>query len=295
MAYYDTASKYGNYRFVTLKDIINNFNMMYVGEDKLITRASRVDILFHAKRGLAELSYDVLKSFKAQEVVVPNTLSIPLPHDYVNYRAVTLVGTDGIEKNLYPTGKTSNPFKVLQQADGSYELTADDPETPEVVEPIGELQEDPNGSTLHDNWKSRTYADFDNDDSTENYFIDADGRRYGLDPQHAHQHGSFFIEYGKGTMHFGSRLAGETIVLHYVSDGLGDESEMVVHKFAEEAIYKYIAHAVLATRANTPEYQIARFKKEMSAAKRNAKLRMSNLKIAELAQVMRNQSKWIKH
>lgn len=294
MAYYDTASKYGNYRFVTLKDIINNFNMMYVGEDKLITRASRVDILFHAKRGLAELSYDVLKSFKAQEVVVPNTLSIPLPHDYVNYRAVTLVGTDGIEKNLYPTGKTSNPFKVLQQADGSYELTADDPETPEVVEPIGELQEDPNGSTLHDNWKSRTYADFDNDDSTENYFIDADGRRYGLDPQHAHQHGSFFIDYGKGTMHFGSRLAGETIVLHYVSDGLGDESEMVVHKFAEEAIYKWISHGILSSKSNVPEGLVQRVKKERFAEVRKAKIRLSNIKMEEFTQILKGKSKPIK-
>jgi hypothetical protein len=294
MAYYDTASKYGNYRFVTLKDIINNFNMMYVGEDKLITRASRVDILFHAKRGLAELSYDVLKSFKAQEVVVPNTLSIPLPHDYVNYRAVTLVGTDGIEKNLYPTGKTSNPFKVLQRADGSYELTEDDPTTPEVVEPIGELQEDPNGSTLHDNWKSRTYADFDNDDSTENYFIDADGRRYGLDPQHAHQHGSFFIDYGKGTMHFGSRLAGETIVLHYVSDGLGDESEMVVHKFAEEAMYKWISHGILSSKSNVPEGLVQRVKKERFAEVRKAKIRLSNIKMEEFTQILKGKSKPIK-
>jgi hypothetical protein len=294
MAYYDTASNYGNYRFVTLKDIINNFNMMYVGEDKLITRASRVDILFHAKRGLAELSYDVLKSFKAQEVVVPNTLSIPLPHDYVNYRAVTLVGTDGIEKNLYPTGKTSNPFKVLQNADGSYDLTVDDPATPEVVEPIGELQEDPNGSTLHDNWKTRTYADFDNDDSTENYFIDADGRRYGLDPQHAHQHGSFFIDYGKGTMHFGSRLAGETIVLHYVSDGLGDESEMVVHKFAEEAIYKWISHGILSSKSNVPEGLVQRVKKERFAEVRKAKIRLSNIKMEEFTQILKGKSKPIK-
>ena len=70
---------------------------------------------------------------------------------------------------------------------------------------------------------------------------------------------------------------------------------MQVHKFAEEAMYKYIAHAVLSTRANTQEYIINRFKREAFAAKRVAKLRMSNLKIAELAQVMRNQSKWIKH
>lgn len=293
MAYYDTASKYGNYRFVTLKDIINNFNMMYVGEDKLITKASRVDVLFHAKRGLAELSYDVLKSFKAQEVVVPNTLSIPLPHDYVNYRAVTLVGTDGIEKNLYPTGKTSNPFKVLQHADGSYELTEDIPDNG-IEEPVGELQENTDGSTLHANWKSRTYADFDNDDSTENYFIDADGRRYGLDPQHAHQHGSFFIDYGKGTMHFGSRLAGETIVLHYVSDGLGDESEMVVHKFAEEAIYKWISHGILSSKSNVPEGLVQRVKKERFAEVRKAKIRLSNIKMEEFTQILKGKSKPIK-
>jgi hypothetical protein len=70
---------------------------------------------------------------------------------------------------------------------------------------------------------------------------------------------------------------------------------MKVHKFAEEAIYKYIIHAIMNTRANVPEYQIARYKKELKAAKRNAKLRLSNIKVAELAQIMRNQSKWIKH
>ncbi len=293
MAYYDTPSGFGNYRFVTLADIINNFNAIYVGEDKLISKASRVDILFHAKRGLAELSYDVLKSFKAQEVVVPNTLSIPLPHDYVNYRAVTLVGSDGIEKNLYPTGKTSNPFKVLQNADGSYELTQDDPDT-EAIEPSGELQENSDGSTLHENWKNRTYPNFDNDDSTDNYFIDADGRRYGLDPQHAHQHGSFFIDYGKGTMHFGSRLAGETIVLHYVSDGLGDESEMVIHKFAEEAIYKWIAYGIVASKSNIPEGVVQRFKKERFAEVRKAKIRLSNIKMEEFTQVLKGKSKPIK-
>ena len=66
-------------------------------------------------------------------------------------------------------------------------------------------------------------------------------------------------------------------------------------KCEREAMYKYMVHAILNTRANVPEYQIARYKKELRAAKRNAKLRLSNLKIAELAQVMRNQSKWIKH
>jgi len=70
---------------------------------------------------------------------------------------------------------------------------------------------------------------------------------------------------------------------------------MIVHKFAEEAMYKCIAHAILATRANTPEYLVNRFKKEKFAAKRVAKLRLSNIKIEELSQILRGKSKQIKH
>ena len=70
---------------------------------------------------------------------------------------------------------------------------------------------------------------------------------------------------------------------------------MVVHKFAEEALYKHIAHAILATRANTQEYLVQRFKKERFAAIRKAKLRLSNIKAEEISQVLRNKSKQIKH
>ena len=83
--------------------------------------------------------------------------------------------------------------------------------------------------------------------------------------------------------------------LKYISDGLGTDEEMVVHTFAEEALYKYMAYAILSTRANTPEYLVSRFKREQSAAKRNAKIRLSNIKIEEITQVMRNKSKIIKH
>ena len=70
---------------------------------------------------------------------------------------------------------------------------------------------------------------------------------------------------------------------------------MRVHKFAEEAMYKHIAYAILSTRINTPEYVIARFKKERFAEIRKAKLRLSNIKLEEITQVFRGKSKWIKH
>ena len=70
---------------------------------------------------------------------------------------------------------------------------------------------------------------------------------------------------------------------------------MQIHKFAEEAMYKYITHAIASTMVAMPEYIINRFRKERRAAMRNAKLRLSNIKIGEIAQVMRGKSKQIKH
>ena len=84
------------------------------------------------------------------------------------------------------------------------------------------------------------------------------------------------------------------MILKYISDGLGTEGEMVVHKFAEEAMYKCIAYAILSTSIYGQQL-VPRFKKEKFAATRQAKLRLSNIKIEELTQLMRGKSKWIKH
>ena len=54
-------------------------------------------------------------------------------------------------------------------------------------------------------------------------------------------------------------------------------------------------HAVLSTRINVPEYQVRRLKKERFAAIRQAKLRLSNIKLEELTQILRGKSKQIKH
>ena len=85
------------------------------------------------------------------------------------------------------------------------------------------------------------------------------------------------------------------MILKYISDGLGTDEEMVVHKFAEEAMYKHIAYAILSTRSNVQEYLVNRFKKEKFAETRKAKLRLSSIKIEELTQILRGKSKQIKH
>jgi hypothetical protein len=72
------GNNFGNYQFVSLTDMINQFMFVYVGEDKIIPKARRVDVAFHAQRALAELSFDTFKSFKAQEIIVPATLQMIL-------------------------------------------------------------------------------------------------------------------------------------------------------------------------------------------------------------------------
>ena len=76
---------YGSYAYITLNDVINNFIVGYIGVGKLISNAKRTDIIFHAKRGLQEFSYDTLKSIKSQELTIPPSLSVAIPQDYVNY------------------------------------------------------------------------------------------------------------------------------------------------------------------------------------------------------------------
>ena len=70
---------------------------------------------------------------------------------------------------------------------------------------------------------------------------------------------------------------------------------MVVHKFAEEAMYKWIAYGCISARIDVPEYVINRYKKEKFAETRKAKLRLSNIKLEEITQILRGKSKQIKH
>jgi len=282
---YYQGSNLGGYQFISLEDVINNFIVAYVGEDKIISKIKRTDVAFHAQRALQELSYDTLKSVKAQEIVLPPSLNMMLPQDYVNYVKVVWTDSSGMEHIIYPEAKSSNPTDVTQDANGDYTFDGSQ-----------NLITD-NDSSTWQNYKTTTpnenlQNDYDYDDDRFDMNI---GQRYGLQSDRAQVNGFFYIDENTGLIHFSSNLSGKTIVLKYISDSLGTEGEMQVHKFAEEAMYKWIAHAILATRANTQEFLVARFKRERFAAVRTAKLRLSNLKIEELTQALRGKSKHIKH
>ncbi len=279
------TEQYGGYQYVSVEDLINNFMVSYVGEDKIIDRVKKADIAFHAQRGIQELSYDTLKSTKSQEIEIPPSLTMVLPQDFVNYVKLTWKDNSGIEHVIYPTRNTSNPLAILQDSEYKY-----------IYDNNGNLQRSLNSLTW-DNYSSGVdYSTEENDRQTMDVSnVHVSGKRFGITPEYAQSNGSFFIDNLKGVIYFSSNISSKIVTLKYISDGLGTDSEMVVHKFAEEAMYKYMAYAVLASKAKTPEYIVNRFKKERFAAVRKAKLRLSNIKAEELTQIMRNKSKQIKH
>ena len=428
--YYD-GGDFGGYQFISLRNIIVNFTIAYVGEGKIIPKIRRTDIAFHAQRAIQELSFDTFKSIKSQEITLPPSNTMVLPQDYVNYTKICCVDGNGIERPLYPTRHTSNPTPILQNTDGDYSLTAvgtlidtdativldneyaniqvgmivSGPNIPNnatviatsnvndittieisanvtysgtetlaftnsdgslileeqstfILENVTWLiaedkitqapnagvsnitvgmlvshEDFPNGTTVIDvngavittselstaasiattnevtfistPGDSTTWNSFSSDTSNSTgdgsgYNHDTDiydlniGQRYGVDPAMAQGNGTYYIDNLSGLIHFSSNISGKTVILKYISDGLGTPEEMVVHKFAEEAMYKCIAYAILSTSI-FGQALVPRFKKEKFAATRQAKLRLSNIKIEELTQLMRGKSKWIKH
>ena len=102
------------------------------------------------------------------------------------------------------------------------------------------------------------------------------------------------MDHVAGKIHFSSNISGKTVILDYISDGLGTDDEMHIHKFAEEAMYRSILYSIASGRMQTQQL-VPRLKKEKFAAIRTAKLRLSNLKLEELTQILRGKSKQIKH
>ena len=289
-AYGDTVQEnWGSYAYTKLDDIINNFLVAYVGAGKLIPSVKRTDLIFFAKRAMQEFSYDTLKSIKSQELNVPPSLSLPMPQDYVNYVKMSWVDNSGIKHVIYPTTLTSNPYRnPVQDANGI--PTQDNFGNNTLGTSITEERWDSNGIDRINNALKNDLSPIV--DGLGN--VQTRSGAYGLDPKIAQINGWFTINERQNTFSFSNDLVGRLIILEYVSDGLAYDLDTKVPKMAEEAMYAYMSHAIMSTRSGQPEYVINRLSREKTAKLRNAKIRLSNIKLEEISQVMRGKSKWIK-
>ena len=289
-----TGDNYGSYSYLTLNDIVSNFQLAYTGTGQILTQISRSQILFHARRAMQELSYDVLKAYKSQELTVPTNLTVPIPRDYVNYTNVAWADQLGILHTIYPLwGLSGNPTE-LPIIDGATGV----PTQSSYGNNLEASQ-----SVIEDRWKDandrEVVGDYDPYDDTGVYnyqwWKQAYGGRYGLDPETTQRNGWFSINQRTGMFTFSASLVGQVIQLSYISDGLSVDLNSIVPKLAEEAFYAQILYRVAMTRNDIDGGTKAFLKRDSYVKTRNAKLRLSELKLDEIVQVFRGQSKWIKH
>lgn len=288
------GDNWGSYRNLTLNDIVSNFLVAYTGEGQILTKVARTQVLFHARRAMQELSYDTLKAFKAQELTVPTGLSVPIPIDYVNYVNLCYADPNGILHPLYPLqGLSGNPT----------ELPIIDGATGIPTQSSYDTNLEASQSIIEDRWKNANDNDITGNYDAYNtsgvydytWWKMAYGQRYGLIPEISQRNGWFSVNERTGTFSFSSNLVNKVIELKYISDGLAYDLNSLVPKFVEDALYSKIMYNICASRRDVDGGTKQFYKRDAYVKTRNAKIRLSNLKLDELSQVLRGQSKWIKH
>jgi hypothetical protein len=269
--------------------------LMYQGNHELINNINRFQVLFYAKRGIQELNYDAMKEIKILQLDIGNQSRFILPADYVNWVRISCY-KDGVLKPLTENIQTNWSGAYLQ--DNDYKI---------LFDIYGNVLK-PNKSKLDtdriDGLKKSIYL---NQNSPYNnqmgYNIDGEwyfdyniGSRFGLNTETANSNPTFSIDKRGGAINFSSGLAGELVVLEYVSDGMenGNDSSVSVNKLFEEFIYAAIKFSFLNNRISAPEYLVNRARKDRSSLLRNAKLRISNMHPGRLLMNLRGQAKWIK-
>jgi len=270
---------WGTYQYVLLEDIINNFLLSYVGDDKVINKVQRNELIFHAKRGIQELHYDALREIQGFELEVPDTLKVPLPHDFVSVVKVSFVGDKGETFPINQNFNSATPKSYLQDGTPQKNILFDSDGNALTGTPVVET-----------NWKENTDGD------THIPSKQLVGKRFGMETGSASANGSYLLDKNQGFILFSSNLKTKNVIIEYVSDGLYSyaDNEIKLHKLAETFMYDYLSATILKSKFGVQEFIVRRAQKQASASLRNAKIRLNSIKLGELTQLLKGRNKWIK-
>ena len=281
---------WGSYQYVSLSDIVNNFMLMYVGNDKLVNNVDRYTILFHAKRSIQELNYDALRNIKVLELQLGTELKMIMPPDYVSYVRMSML-INGVLIPLVENRTVMSATAYLQ--DNNLDIVFDS--NGEIVTGTSKLD-----ILRGDNMLYTGGGIYNNQMGYccdgQWYFNYSIGSRYGMNTEDANMNPKFTINKESGVIDFSSGVENAFIVLEYISDGMenGDSTKISINKLAEEYVYNYLKWAVLNNKFGVQEYIVARAKKEKTATLRNTKIRLSNMHPSRILMSLRGKDKWIK-
>ena len=281
----------GYYQRANLEDIINNFIISHIGEDKVLKKVPRHEVAYWAQRAVQEFSYDTFHAKKSIEIEVSSSLSIALPNDYVNYTDLARLDVQGRSIKMVEDRHVRPSTTLVQDEDFNF-MYDENGEIIKGEKPIAIRRFQEGEAPLSDDIRDYYYSE---DSPLQSGYT---GRRYGSDPRDLNRAPSFVIDLDDGVIYLDSSFQeGDFIMLQYISDGLGDNgdlSQVFVPKLAEDAIYADILYNLSKVRVSAVQ-MAPLYKKEAKAKMRNAKIRLTNYRSEEMIRVFRAKSKWIKH
>lgn len=290
-----TNQNWGEYQRVGLFDIVNNFMLMYYGNNNLTNNTEKFKVIWHAKRCVQELAYDASNTPLSLQLTVGEDLKFILPPDYVNIIKISLYKNNTV-RQLTENIQITTATQYQQDTDGNVEFYGDDVI---LVDP-SEIDGDRLNGVL-----KTMYIDTNNPTNSLNnqwgWYIDgfwyfSRGARFGLNTETANCNPTYQINRAAGVINFSSNMSGESCILEYVSDGMqqGNDELIYVNKMFEAYVYAYIEYEIMSSKLGVQEYVIRRLQKKKSSLLTNAKIRMSNIKPALLLMAMRGQNKILK-
>lgn len=275
--YAENSGQFGDYQYSTLEEIVNNF-MFEQDDDSYVANSDINRVALAGKKGVRELYFDVVNEIIGIELDLNPALTIALPHDYINYVRISWVDTRGALHPLAIDNSLNLSQAYLQDNDYNF-----------LYDSVGDITK---GSHIQNTVASNPIV-LDTDSDLYNTFTQ---RGFNTDRSRIFKNGSFRIDKTKGEIQFSSIVDGKTIVLEYLSDGLYQraDSEIKIHKFAEEALYSWMYFSLIKRKRTVPEREKLRAEKEWHNMRRLAKKRISPITIDNVRQVLKGSSKWIK-
>jgi len=287
--YYSNPELYGNYQYITLEDMVNNF-IMSGSEDDFTSGTPRHKVLFQTRKAFGELYSNAMREIKGIQLELSPQLNVALPPDFVNYVRISWVDAEGNLRTMAENNKMDISRVYLQG--NNYEILFDDEGCP--LESFNEgldLNPETGEAAIQDTnthskcaWGYRFTGNFNPNKNFSNEYAN----------------GFYRIDKNNGLIHFGSDAFGKHIVLEYISDGLytgcegRPEEELRIHKFAETAVYDWVYWKLIERRRNVPANEKQRARFEWFNSRRLVKRKMNTIRASELRQTFKGSNKWIK-
>tara|TARA_B100002049_G_scaffold145952_1_gene108406 strand:- start:2627 stop:3442 length:816 start_codon:yes stop_codon:yes gene_type:complete len=258
--YYADDASWGNYQFITLKELVDEMLADSTDSDSYLANTKRSQIVRNLKRGIKELNRDTKKTVYAAQLTLGPKLYFALPQSYIDWVRVSVIDEHGRMQPLNINNKINTAAGYLQNY--KHEL---------LFDYQGQLLTTDMANAFQKPFIRHTVCTT-NDTSLLSKF------------------GEFKVSDDRSTIHFSSNLQGKDIVIEYLSDGLEmekiKETEIKVNKSLTQAIRWFAISEILALRRNATQYDKTTTRNRYLKERHKALIDALNLDFNEIARVI---------